>query len=93
MPQGQPVRAELVLEVRAEDAALHAGGPTGRVDLEDPVEPPEVEGDRRAVEARLDAADDRAAAAVRHDGDPLPAAPLEDGRDLVVVTGPDDDVR
>ena len=36
--QGQAVRAQLVFQVRAEDAGLDAGGAAGRVDLEHAVE-------------------------------------------------------
>ena len=47
MPQGQIVRLQLRLERGAEDAGLDARGARGAVDLRDPVEMPQVEGDRR----------------------------------------------
>src|SRR2546430_648902 len=51
--QREPGRAELVLEDGAEGAGLDAGRPGGGVDLEDPVEAREVDGDDPGVAARL----------------------------------------
>src|SRR5205807_6755219 len=67
MTQAQRVRLQLSLERRAKHPSLDPGGAGGAVDLQHPVQVPQIEGDRRsaggAVEPRLDAADDTAAAA------------------------------
>ena len=79
-PQRQAVRPQLVLQPRPEHAGLDPGRPTGAVDLEDAVEPAEVEADDAGVvpvQARLDSADDRTAAPVRDDRDLRPRTPVE----------------
>ena len=73
------------LDRRPADAALNARGAARRVDLEHPVEMAHVEADRAGIavaDDRLDAADDRRAAAERNDGDLRAARPIEHGRDV-----------
>ena len=65
--QRQAVLAQLVLEPRAGRAGLDPRRARGAIDLEHPVEAPQVDRDRARVavaDARLDAADDAGAAAV-----------------------------
>jgi hypothetical protein len=78
----QPLGSQLVLEGRPEDAGLDVRRPGDPIDLEDLIEPFEVEADRGAA-WRGDAADDRGAATPGHHRDARVAAPVEHRRDLV----------
>ena len=83
--QRESVRAELVLERRAEHARLHARGARRAVDLEHPRQLREVERDHAAVVAgdpRLDPADHARAAAEHDRRDPLARAVVEHVGDL-----------
>ena len=86
VPQGQPVRAELVLQCRTEHSCLYACGPAHAVDLQDPVETGEIEAHRGSVEARLDPADDRGAAPKGHDRHARRRRPVEDGDDVLLMS-------
>ena len=77
------------------DPALDARGAARRVDLEHPVEAAQIEADRAGVglaDRRLDAADDRGAAAERNDGDLRAARPVEHGGDVGFALGQGDEV-
>ena len=76
----QAVLGELGLEAGAGRARLDARRARDRVDLEHAVEPAQVHGDDAGVAGprdRVDAADDARAAAERHHGDVVLAAPVE----------------
>jgi hypothetical protein len=93
--EGQPVRGERRLCLRAQRACLEDRRPGHLVDREQPVEAAHVEGEhaRPSVMFCGQAADDGGATAERHQGDPVVAAPADDRGHLLVVPGSDDDVR
>ncbi len=85
VPDGEPVRLQRRLDRGPADPALDASGAARRVDLEHAVEMAQIEADRAGVAVahmRLDAADDRGAAAERNDGDLRLARPIEHGGDV-----------
>ena len=94
MAQGQTVLAELALERGPCGARLDPGREGDRVDLENAVEPAQVEGDHRLIlaESRLDAADHTGASAEGDHGRPLLLAPGEHQLDLGLVRGEGDQV-
>ena len=86
--QGQAVRAELVFQVRSVHPCLDARRARGPVDLQHPVHGAHVDGDRSLVAAahiRMDAANDRGAAAEGYRRRARIRAPVEQGRDLALV--------
>ena len=77
------------------DPALDPRRAARRVDLEHPVQAPHIEAHRPGIgvaDRRLDAADDRGAAAERNDGDLRAARPVEHGGDLGFVRRQGDEV-
>ena len=80
MPERETVRLQGGLEGRAEDAALDARGAAGAVDLQDLIEPLEIEADRAGeavAHVRIDAADHARAAAERDHRGAGGAGPVE----------------
>ena len=96
VPDREAVGLQRRLDRRTQDAGLDARGAAGPVDLEDLVEPPQVEADRAGVavaDGRLDAANDRRAAAEGHDGDVRHARPIEHGDDVCFARRKGDQIR
>jgi hypothetical protein len=83
VPQGEVLRLERLLEGRPEHPGLDPDGEVRLVDLDDAVEPGQVQGDPRGRAPVLDAADDRRAAAVRDDRRVARLGPVEDGDHVV----------
>ena len=82
---GEAVRFQRRLDRRSANAALDARGAARAVHLEHPVEMAHVEADRASIavaDDRLDAADDRRAAAERNDREFRAARPVEHGGDI-----------
>src|SRR5581483_9863355 len=87
VPQRQSVRPELVLERRPEHAGLDARRPRRAIDLEDAIEPAEVDAEdapTARVGRRLHAAHDARPAAVRDRDQVALAAPVEEPDDVVL---------
>ena len=87
VPEREVVLAQLVLEPRAGRARLDPGRARGAVDLEHAVERLHVHRDRAFEPARLDAAHDARAAAVRDHRHVVRARPVEQALELVLVAG------
>ena len=90
------MRLQRGLDRRAAHTGLDARGAAGPVDLEDPVEPTQIEADGAGIavaDDRLDTADDRGAASERDDGDVRSARPLEHGGHVRLARGNGDEVR
>jgi hypothetical protein len=88
VPEREPVRAQLVLERGTEHAGLDARRATGAIDFEHAVETAEIDrhGTLKGVGGRhLDTADHARSAAVRNRREARRRAPVEDGRDLLLV--------
>ena len=92
VPQGEAVFSELGLEARPGRAGLDARRARGAVDLEQRVEPAQVERHRRPLDARLDAADDARPAAVRDDHGAGVRGPGQHALDVGLVARVGDDV-
>ena len=86
------MRAELVLEVRAEHTRLDARGARHVVDLEHLVEAVERDRDDAVGIGRVHAPHDRRPAAERHDDVSVAAAPIEGGLELGLGRRVSDDV-
>ena len=92
--QGEAVLAQLLLQPRPGRAGLDPRRQRGRVDLEHPVEPAQVQRDDRPLaEPRLDPADDAGAAAERDHRRPLGLGPAQHRLDLRLVAREGDQVR
>ena len=92
VPQRQIVRAQLLLDPRPQGPGLNPRGPADPVDVQDRAHHGDVHRDRRPVEARLDSADHRTAAAVGNHGNPVARTPVEHVDDILFSARPDDQV-
>jgi hypothetical protein len=94
VPECEPPRGEQLLGAGRPHAGLERRRPGHLVELDEPVQPAQVERDPGpAGWRRPDTADHRRAAAERHDGDPLLGADPQHRDDLVVAARVDDRVR
>lgn len=95
VPQRQPVRPQLRLQVRAESTRLDPRGAADPVDLQDPVQPRQVQGEDTGMlpGAVLDPADDRTARPVRDHGDIRPGGPVEQLHHVPLLPGAGDQIR
>ena len=94
VPEGPAAIAQLSLELRAEDARLHARQARDLVDLQHAVEPVEIERDHRSLLVGLgaEAAGDAGAAPERDQHCVRVQHRMHNGRDLVLVGGRHDDI-
>ncbi len=87
MPEGEAVSGEERLGLRGPQTGLQGGGAGDRVEVEQAVHAPQVEGDERAARLRGETADDGGAAAERDDRQAVFGAQTEHGPHLVVRGG------